>query len=156
MSKPYYPGKPGPKPGTKQSASHIEKKKRFGAQHHARKGDDVSKEVGHARARALVPDLGDCEDCGKPAMDRHHIDDNPANNSPGNIAILCRRCHMVRDGRLEKMGKIVKVPKGTKLSFERRKQLSEKALARYRAAEAAGLKPPVRNQQRSRLHAVPL
>jgi len=49
--------------------------------------------------------LGPCERCGKPGTDRHHKDDNPMNNAPDNIEVLCRRCHMITDGR---MGALVK------------------------------------------------
>jgi hypothetical protein len=34
-------------------------------------------------------------------VERHHKDGNPLNNDPGNIDRLCRRCHMVVDGRLD-------------------------------------------------------
>jgi 5-methylcytosine-specific restriction endonuclease McrA len=54
------------------------------------------------RARKLYP-LGACEGCGAPASDRHHRDENPRNNSRGNISQLCRRCHMKVDGRLERL-----------------------------------------------------
>lgn len=33
-------------------------------------------------------------------MDRHHRDDDTTNNTPHNIAFLCRACHMAVDGRL--------------------------------------------------------
>ena len=58
------------KRGYKQTPEHVEKRKRFGPDHHAR-------------------------------AERHHIDGNTANNKPGNIAFLCRRCHMREDGRLD-------------------------------------------------------
>jgi hypothetical protein len=45
--------------------------------------------------------LGKCEFCDEPAIDRHHFDDNPLNNTDNNIVPLCRRCHMTMDGRLE-------------------------------------------------------
>jgi hypothetical protein len=49
-------------------------------------------------------ELGICERCQtKPAIDRHHKDDNTLNNSPENIMALCRRCHMIVDGRLAKL-----------------------------------------------------
>lgn len=37
----------------------------------------------------------ECSKCGKKdaRLHRHHIDRNPRNNSPGNIAVLCSRCH---------------------------------------------------------------
>jgi 5-methylcytosine-specific restriction endonuclease McrA len=93
--------KPGPKPGFKQSAEHIEKRKRWGAEHHAWKGDDVSPKGGRKRAKRLYPTVGACQSCGGPDAERHHIDEDTANNAPDNIAILCRRCHMQQDGRLD-------------------------------------------------------
>ena len=61
------------------------------------------------RARSLyrLPEL--CERCrsSKP-HDRHHIDGNPRNNTPSNIAFLCRRCHMSVDGRLERVSELLK------------------------------------------------
>ena len=37
---------------------------------------------------------GSCERCGKPdALDVHHRDENPLNNSPENLERLCRGCH---------------------------------------------------------------
>lgn len=55
---------------------------------------------GRAQARRLYQ-LGACEDCGRPGVDRHHKDGDTDNNLPENIAILCRRCHQEEDGRLE-------------------------------------------------------
>lgn len=72
---------------------------RVGSAHHNWKGDKVSIEGGHDRARRLYL-LTMCESCGKPGRDRHHKDSNTANNMPDNITILCRRCHMKEDGRL--------------------------------------------------------
>jgi len=65
-------------------------------------GDGVSKNGGRKRARRLFG-LGLCEKCGEKATDRHHKDDNTANNCPENIAILCRKCHMAVDGRSAKL-----------------------------------------------------
>jgi hypothetical protein len=48
--------------------------------------------------------LGVCQRCNeKPAVDRHHLDDNPLNNSDANVLCLCRACHMVMDGRLDNL-----------------------------------------------------
>lgn len=61
-----------------------------------------SRETGRARARKLyvLPRL--CEKCGlKPPTDRHHKDGNTCNNRRSNIEMLCRKCHMLSDGRLE-------------------------------------------------------
>jgi hypothetical protein len=64
------------------------------------KGDAASDESARARARRLYP-LSPCEMCGAGKTERHHKDGRPWNNKPENIAILCRRCHMKEDGRLE-------------------------------------------------------
>jgi hypothetical protein len=63
------------------------------------RGDQASVKSGRARAKRRYP-LGPCEQCGQPATERHHRDENTLNNAPENIAILCRRCHMTLDGRL--------------------------------------------------------
>lgn len=46
----------------------------------------------------------ECMDCDAPAVDRHHIDGNHYNDAPSNIVMLCRRCHMLRDGRISSHG----------------------------------------------------
>lgn len=57
------------------------------------------------RARHLIRLRGqECECCRRSkAVDRHHVDGNPKNNAVSNIALLCRKCHMVIDGRIEKL-----------------------------------------------------
>ena len=75
------------------------------ARHPDWKGDEAGSEAKHARARRKFK-LNNCEDCGKLAIDRHHEDGNPGNNSAENVFSLCRRCHMIRDGRLEKLRKM--------------------------------------------------
>jgi 5-methylcytosine-specific restriction endonuclease McrA len=71
-----------------------------GPDHPAWKGDDASTSTKRDRARRRFA-LGLCEECGAPAMDRHHKDGDTGNNVPSNIAILCRSCHMKADGRLD-------------------------------------------------------
>lgn len=57
--------------------------------------------TGHCRALRLYPLGGLCEHCREaPAADRHHKDGNPLNNDRANVELLCRRCHMIADGRL--------------------------------------------------------
>jgi hypothetical protein len=57
--------------------------------------------TGRQIARYWFPLEGDCQRCrDTPAVDRHHIDGNPLNNTAANIALLCRRCHMEVDGRI--------------------------------------------------------
>lgn len=74
----------------------------FGANHHAWRGDSAVSTAKRARAQRRYSLEGGCQDCGKPATDRHHKDGNTGNNIASNIAILCRRCHMIADGRLER------------------------------------------------------
>lgn len=71
-----------------------------GPAHYAWKGDAARPETKRARAQRKYP-IKDCQECGREATERHHIDDDTGNNDPENIMILCRRCHMKIDGRLE-------------------------------------------------------
>lgn len=73
----------------------------WGEENHQWKGDAASDKSKRARCRQRYPGLGDCEECGGKAVERHHKDNDPGNNAPENIARLCRRCHMEADGRLE-------------------------------------------------------
>jgi 5-methylcytosine-specific restriction endonuclease McrA len=50
---------------------------------------------GHKQALKLYPEIGPCVKCGREKSERHHIDDNPLNNSPENIMPLCRSCHTI-------------------------------------------------------------
>jgi hypothetical protein len=71
-----------------------------GEAHHAWLGDGVSVKGGRTRALRAFPDVGPCHDCGDAPAERHHKDGNTANNTPSNIGVLCRRCHMLVDGRM--------------------------------------------------------
>lgn len=73
---------------------------RKGSTHPCWLGDAASDNGGRQRAQKAFQ-LGPCARCGKPGHDRHHKDGNTKNNSPDNVEVLCRRCHMVTDGRLE-------------------------------------------------------
>jgi hypothetical protein len=94
--------------GTKQSAIHIAKRVQRGDQHGHWKGDGIAERSGRTRALRLYPKTpGCCDRCGqRKRLDRHHEDENTANNSPENIAFLCRRCHMTVDGRITKMNEV--------------------------------------------------
>lgn len=63
-----------------------------------------SKSAGWYRARVARP-LGPCEypGCTENGRDRHHIDGDPLNNDIANIAVYCRRHHMMVDGRLDEL-----------------------------------------------------
>ena len=87
--------------GYKQPPEHIEARKRFGEDHHAWAGDEISVKGGRKRAERMYPGEHPCEECGSDSSERHHRDGNTANNSPENIGFLCRRCHMREDGRLD-------------------------------------------------------
>jgi 5-methylcytosine-specific restriction endonuclease McrA len=66
------------------------------------KGDDATEKSGRQRAVRKY-DIAQCEHCGAKATDRHHKDRNTKNNAPDNIQRLCRSCHMIVDGRMEKL-----------------------------------------------------
>lgn len=72
-----------------------------GEEHYAWKGDGASEPTKRDRARRLY-ESGPCRECGKPG-ERHHLDGDPGNNEPANIALLCRYHHMALDGRLERL-----------------------------------------------------
>lgn len=79
----------------------------------ARWNPDAKPGTKRKRARTVVSDLGQrCRRCGqvKP-LERHHIDGDTGNNRPRNIWVLCRRCHMEVDGRLEKLAAMRMEPK---------------------------------------------
>lgn len=71
-----------------------------GAEHPNWKGNRAGVHAGRKRARSIYP-LGPCERCGETGTDRHHKDGNTLHNGADNIEILCRRCHMTVDGRME-------------------------------------------------------
>jgi 5-methylcytosine-specific restriction endonuclease McrA len=73
-----------------------------GSAHASWLGDSVSVRGGRTRAERLFPTIGPCGRCGAARGERHHIDGNTANNEASNIEALCRRCHMVEDGRLDR------------------------------------------------------
>lgn len=85
--------------GYKQTADHIAKRARFASKNGAWRGADVSPKGGRRRAERMYPHIGQCSVCGGARAERHHIDGNPANNAPDNVRALCRRCHMMVDGR---------------------------------------------------------
>ena len=87
------PRKPMPK-GYKQAPEHVAKRKRPADASRHWLGDQVSKRGGRTRALRTYRNIGPCAECGATKAERHHNDENPANNESGNITILCRRCHM--------------------------------------------------------------
>jgi hypothetical protein len=88
------------------------------------KGQDAPPEAGRKRARREYLDIGPCRICGNPEVERHHKDANTLNNDPSNIDIVCRRCHMNEDGRLEEFRRFAKRTSPAKLAIchEKRRQ----------------------------------
>lgn len=56
--------------------------------------DAPTDNAGRRRAQKAFH-LGPCERCQKPGEERHHKDENPKNNEPQNIEILCKSCHSI-------------------------------------------------------------
>jgi len=98
---------PGVKRGYKQTTEHIQKRKRFGAEHHNWKGDDITIKSGRTRALRGY-EAKPCQRCGSLKSERHHKDGDTSNNTPDNVRFLCRRCHMLEDGRLDEFRKLAK------------------------------------------------
>lgn len=71
--------------------------------HHNYKGDAAKDAAKRLRARGVYPTLGRCDNCANQATDRHHKDGNTGNNRKSNLALLCRKCHMIEDGRLARL-----------------------------------------------------
>lgn len=62
------------------------------------KGDDAQRHTGRHRAQRLFA-AHVCEACGATEnLHRHHRDENPLNNRPENVAILCQDCHAKAHG----------------------------------------------------------
>lgn len=60
-----------------------------------------SERSAHRKANEITYSIRVCDVCGSiQNLERHHLDNNPFNNAPDNIRVLCRRCHMEIDGRL--------------------------------------------------------
>jgi len=102
----------GVKKGYSQTPEHIERKKRFGKDHHAWKGYQTADP--RARARQLIKVCGPCELCGTSSKrrERHHKDGNPRNNKRSNLRVLCRECHMIEDGRIKRFSEYAKKTTG--------------------------------------------
>ena len=64
---------------------------------HNGKGGAATPQAGRLRAEKLYP-LGPCERCDQLGTLRHHRDENPLNNEPENVEILCHRCHAKAHG----------------------------------------------------------
>lgn len=97
------------KKGYKQSRDHILKRMRYGEDHHMRKGDNVSPGGGRQRARRMYKNIGPCVKCGSEKSERHHVNGNTFDNSPENIQLLCRKCHINTDGRAELLRELARL-----------------------------------------------
>ena len=64
--------------------------------------ESASSENGRQRAQRWY-DLRPCEVCGSEKSERHHRDGDSYNNAHENIMFLCRRHHMIEDGRMERL-----------------------------------------------------
>jgi hypothetical protein len=78
---------------------------------------ETNKRAARARAQRRFR-LGPCKECGKNGTERHHKDGDPFNNAEGNVDILCRRCHMIVDGRTEAFAKLAGNRKGKKRTWD--------------------------------------
>lgn len=72
------------------------------------KGASASQVAQRRRIQRRLP-LGQCQRCDAIAIDRHHINGDTNDNDIQNILCLCRRCHMLEDGRLEALQVMQKV-----------------------------------------------
>lgn len=112
---PNIPKKKGPPKGFKRSLEFCVKQSlaKMGEKNPNWKGGAARIRTGRTRAERLYLQIGSCTSCGSPKTERHHRDDNTLNNSLDNVAILCRRCHMAEDGRLEKFYAMARRKKDT-------------------------------------------
>jgi len=76
-------------------------KAQTGEKNRAWKPDTTNPQTGRGRARARYKQKEPCVVCNSPDAERHHRDGNALNNEPSNVPFLCRRCHMIEDGRIK-------------------------------------------------------
>ena len=70
--------------------------------------------AGRLRAWKMFPD-GPCFICGLPG-ERHHRDGNSLNNNASNVVMLCRRHHMIIDGRTYKFAALASIGGRTRVA----------------------------------------
>jgi len=73
-----------------------------GENHWCWKGDEAGATAKRQRAKKTILRLTECKRCGKPAAVRHHRDHDPGNNNEENLQQLCKRCHFIVHGNLQK------------------------------------------------------
>jgi hypothetical protein len=84
-----------------------------GPNHQGWKGDLASARAARYRSHRVIRELGVCEECGeRPAVDRHHVDENTKNNDPSNLRALCRGCHSRIHGRVPPWERARRVAQG--------------------------------------------
>jgi hypothetical protein len=100
---------------------------KFGASNPMWKTGSITAATGRNRAQYRFKNLGQCQRCDKPAMDRHHKDGNTGNNDATNVEFLCRRCHMLEDGRLKALIDLIHIvqPAGAKSAAKRRTEVAQ-------------------------------
>ena len=70
---------------------------RRGPDHPAWKGEAATASAKRHRAQRGYRRLGRCARCrSAPAVDRHHRDNDPGNNTRDNVMFVCRACHIER------------------------------------------------------------
>lgn len=132
--------KRGPPFGHKRTPESIAKGTRWGVEHHAWQGGNVSETGGRARALRKFPIIHPCELCSSPQTERHHRDGNTANNEAANVWFLCRRCHMQQDGRLEPFKALARAnqPRAAQASAMLRRRLTPSQVRDIRGRYAQG------------------
>lgn len=100
-----------------------------GEQHPGWKGDGAKPQSGRMRARRLYGTRQPCRKCGRPG-EIHHIDGNPLNNEPENIAWLCRQHHFDAEDRMAYRRTAGKSPEQLKRDREKARRHNAKRRAR--------------------------
>lgn len=71
-----------------------------------------------------------CQMCGvsrkEKLLDVNHVDGNHKNNNPSNWEVLCRKCHMIKDGRIKNLIKSNKTEKRRQISSQRMREYNLK------------------------------
>lgn len=121
--------------GYKQTPEHIAARCKYGPDHHWWKGDRIAVRSGRTRALRMYPEIGPRVKCGGRA-ERHHRDGDTSNNEPSNIVPLCRKCHMLTDGRLHGFTALAK--KNVPLMMKRAAEVKRAATACKRGHPLSG------------------
>ena len=80
---------------------------------------EVGKDALHWRARKYL--AATCQECGTTErLHVHHIDRDPANNSPANLATLCASCHLKLHWREDRAKRLASMNTAPMLAAARR------------------------------------